>query len=96
MPINSPSVLLSQADSTDLVNLAADFQLTIGAADKDRLIGLELGLDRTLPRLAHRKRNELSTRAVETKIHCAYATRRRRQRFVKTSYVDDLPLHGSS
>jgi hypothetical protein len=49
--VRSSSILLSQADSTDLVNLSADFELAIGAPDQNWLIGLELDLDWTLPRL---------------------------------------------
>jgi hypothetical protein len=96
MQIKSPSILLSQADSKDLVNLSAHFQLAVWAADQNRLVSLELDLGGTLPRLTDRKRNELSTRAVEAKIYHADTTRRRRQRLIKASYVDDLSLHGPS
>lgn len=96
MPIKSPSILLSQADSTDLVNMSAHFHLAVRAADQYRLISLELDLGGTLSRLTNRKRNELTTRAVETEIYHADTTRRRRQRFIKASYVNDLSLHGPS
>ena len=94
--IKSPSILLSQADPKDLVNLSAHFQLAVRAADQNRLVRFELDLGGTLPRLTDRKRDELSTRAVEAKIYHADTTRRRRQRLSMARYVDDLSLHGPS
>jgi hypothetical protein len=96
IPIESPSILLSQADAKDLVNLSAHFQLAVGAADQNRLFSFELDLGGTLPWLTDGKRDELSTRAVEAKIYHADTTRRRRERLIKGSYVDDLTLHGPS